>query len=337
MKINSYNELIKYLNKDSIVEKNLLINNKNMDYNRFEYDNGSKIIIDQDKEGICTSFPNEELIRDKFVIRRKLRYCAIKEHKHEYIEIVYVLKGDFIQSIKGQKYKMEKGDFCIYDKNTLHASDTINEDHIVINMLLTPEFFDGVFMHLLSDDNYISNFIVNTLYSMNTTQKFIKCHVNEGTTLHMIIQNLLIEYFSESTRSKAAINGYLLILFAELSRVLTQSNEAVINESQNVIKEEVLKYIRNNFKDVNLKSMAKYFHFHPSYLSNLIKKEFGKNLKDMLMEVKMAEVCNLLENTNKTIETIINEIGYTNSSYFYKVFKKQYGCTPMDYRNKIGE
>jgi len=337
MKINSYDELIKYLDKDSSEEKDILINNKNINYYMFEYDNVSKIIIDKDKEGVFTSLPNEELIRDKFVIRRKLRYCAIKEHKHEYIEIVYVLKGDFIQSIKGQKYKMEKGDFCIYDKNTLHASDTINEDHIVINMLLTPEFFDGVFMHLLSDDNYISNFIVNTLYSMNTTQKFIKCHVNEGTTLHMIIQNLLIEYFSESTRSKAAINGYLLILFAELSRLLTQSNEAVINESQNVIKEEVLKYIRNNFKDVNLKSMAKYFHFHPSYLSNLIKKEFGKNLKDMLMEVKMAEVCNLLENTNKTIETIINEIGYTNSSYFYKVFKKQYGCTPMDYRNKIGE
>lgn len=335
MKINNFDELIKYLDEDTSEEKNILKNNYRLASNIGKYGNGSAIIINQDKEGINTSFPNEELTEAKFAIKRKMRYCTINEHRHEYIEIVYVLKGEFIQSIEGQKYKMEKGDFCIFDKNTRHASEAINKNHIVINMLLTPKFFDGVFMHLLSDDNYISNFIVNTLYAMNSSQNFIKYHVKEGTTLHMLLEKLLIEYFSESTRSKAAINGYLLILFAELSRALTQSNEDLINESNKVIKEEVFNYLRENFKDIKLKSMAEYFHFHPSYLSNLIKKEFGKNLKDLLMEIRMAEACNLLENTNMTIETIINEIGYTNNSYFYKVFKKQYGCTPIDYKNRI--
>ncbi len=337
MKISNFDELIKYLDKDTSIEKNILKNNYRFNFDIDEDDNGSKIIINQDKEGINTSFPNEELTEAKFAIKRKVRYYTLHEHRHEYIEIVYVLKGEFVQSIEGKKNKMEKGDFCIFDKNTKHASEVINKNHIVINMLLTPKFFDGVFMHLLSDDNYISNFIVNTLYSMNNTQNFIKYHVNEGTTLHIILQNLLIEYFSESTRSKAAINGYLLILFAELSRALTQTNEAVINESHKSIKEEVFNYLRGNFKNTNLKSMAEYFHFHPSYLSNLIKKEFGKNLKDLFMEVRMAEACSLLENTNMTIETIISEIGYTNNSYFYKVFKKQFGCTPIDYRNRISK
>ncbi len=336
MKINGFDELIKYLDEDTNAEKNIIRSNYSLSSNIGEYDNGSKIIINEDKEGINTSFPNEELIESKFVIKRKLRYCNISEHRHEYIEIVYVLKGEFVQSIEGQKYKMKKGDFCIFDKNTKHSSEAISKNDIIINMLLTSKFFDGVFMHLLSDDNYISNFIVNTLYSMNTTQNFIKYHVKEETTLHMILQNLLIEYFSESTKSKAAINGYLLILFAELSRAITENNnEEFINESHKAIKEEVFNYLRENFADTNLKRMAEHFHFHPSYLSNLIKKEFGKNLKDLLMEIRMAEVCNLLENTNMTIETIINEIGYTNNSYFYKVFKKQYGCTPIDYRNRI--
>jgi YesN/AraC family two-component response regulator len=332
MKISNFEELIRYLDEDTAEEKEILSNNS---IGIRKMDNGNSIIINQDIKGISTSFPNEELTRNRFAIRRKYRYCTINEHRHEYIEIVYVLKGEFEQSIEGEKYKMKKGDFCIFDKNTRHASEAINKNHIVINILLTPKFFDGVFMHLLSDDNYISNFIVNTLYAMNSTQNFIKFHIDEGTTLHMILQNLLIEYFSESTRSKAAINGYLLILFAELSRALIQINEAAVDESQKVIKEKVLNYIRKNYKDINLKTMAKYFNFHPSYLSNLIKKEFGKNLKDLLMEVRMAEACNLLENTNVTIEAIINEIGYVNNSYFYKIFKKQYGCTPIEYRNNI--
>jgi YesN/AraC family two-component response regulator len=332
MKISNFEELIRYLDEDTAEEKEILSNNS---IGIRKMDNGNSIIINQDIKGISTSFPNEELTRNRFAIRRKYRYCTINEHRHEYIEIVYVLKGEFEQSIEGEKYKMKKGDFCIFDRNTRHASEAINKNHIVINILLTPKFFDGVFMHLLSDDNYISNFIVNTLYAMNSTQNFIKFHIHEGTTIHMILQNLLIEYFSESTRSKAAINGYLLILFAELSRALIQINEAAVDESQKVIKEKVLNYIRKNYKDINLKTMAKYFNFHPSYLSNLIKKEFGKNLKDLLMEVRMAEACNLLENTNVTIEAIINEIGYVNNSYFYKIFKKQYGCTPIEYRNNI--
>ncbi|WP_459481053.1 AraC family transcriptional regulator [Clostridium saccharoperbutylacetonicum] len=332
MKISNFEELIRYLDEDTAEEKEILSSNS---LGIRKMDNGNSIIINQDTKGISTSFPNEELTRNRFAIRRKYRYCTINEHRHEYIEIVYVLKGEFEQSIEGEKYKMKKGDFCIFDKNTRHASEAINKNHIVINILLTPKFFDGVFMHLLSDDNYISNFIVNTLYTMNSTQNFIKFHIDEGTTLHMILQNLLIEYFSESTRSKAAINGYLLILFAELSRALIKINEAAVDESQKVIKEKVLNYIRKNYKDINLKTMANYFNFHPSYLSNLIKKEFGKNLKDLLMEVRMAEACNLLENTNVTIEAIINEIGYVNNSYFYKIFKKQYGCTPIEYRNNI--
>lgn len=335
MKINNFDELIKYLDEDTNLEKNILNSNHMSNNIVYKYDNGSKIIINRDKEGIITSFPNEELTEAKFLIRRSLRYCTINEHRHEYIEMVYVLKGEFVQCIEGQNYKVNEGDFFIFDKNSRHALEVLNKNNIVLNMLLTPEFFDGVFMHLLSDDNYISNFIVNALYSMKHTQNFIKYHVAEGTTLHMILQNLLIEYFSESKRSKAAINGYLLILFTEISRELIEINEEEVYESQKLVKERVLNYIRKNYKNTNLKTMAKYFNFHPSYLSNLIKKEFGKNLKELLMEVRMAEACNLLENTNVTIESIINEIGYVNNSYFYKVFKKHNGCTPIEYRNNV--
>lgn len=337
MKISNFDELLRVLDEDTKEEKEILSSN-NMGMRKINgYFNESSIIINDDDKGINTSFPNEELSMNKFVIRRKLRYCTINEHRHEYIEIIYVLKGEFEQSIEGKKYKMKKGDFCIFDKNTRHSCEAINENNIVINILITPKFFDGVFMHLLCDDNYISNFIVNTLYSMNSTQNFIKFHIEEGTTLQMILHNLLIEYFSENTRSIAAINGYLLILFTELSRALIQINKKSIDESQKFIKEQVLNYIRKNYKDINLKTMAKFFNFHPSYLSNLIKKEFGKNLKDLIMEVRMAEACNLLENTNITIEAIINEIGYVNNSYFYKIFKKEYGCTPIEYRNNIKE
>ncbi len=342
MGIDSYNELITYLQNITSVESYTFNSDETFDFVKEEYHptnsldlKNTMIIMEKDKEGVYTSFPNEEVIKDKFTIRVKRRDFFIPKHRHEYIEIVYVLEGRVIQYINRQKQELEKGDICILDKNVQHTSEALKKSDVVINMLLTPEFFDGVFMNLLSDDNHISNFIVNSLYLMNTTQKFITYHVEEKTTLHMILESLLMEYFSEKTRSMAAINGYLLIFFTELSRGLTESKEEVINKLLKSLKKELLNYMRDNFKNCDLKTMAEYFHFHPNYLSNLIKKEFGKNLKDILMELKMTEATNMLTNTDITIENIINEVGYINNSYFYKVFKKQYGCTPADYRKGI--
>ncbi|MDF2884391.1 MAG: Cupin domain, partial [Clostridiaceae bacterium] len=117
MKISNFEELIRYLDEDTAEEKEILSSNS---IGIRKMDNGNSIIINQDTKGISTSFPNEELTRNRFAIRRKYRYCTINEHRHEYIEIVYVLKGEFEQSIEGEKYKMKKGDFCIFDKNTRH-------------------------------------------------------------------------------------------------------------------------------------------------------------------------------------------------------------------------
>ncbi|MEH7495670.1 AraC family transcriptional regulator, partial [Neobacillus niacini] len=259
------------------------------------------------------------------------------KHKHDYIEIVYVLEGSFIQEIKGRQIVLNKGDLCILDRNVVHSSLPLSETDVVVNIILTPEFFDGIFMHLLSDDNYISNFIINSLYSKSKEQNFLIHHVKDDSIIKIILENLLLEYFSTEVKSPAAINGYLLILFTELSREIIHSSGALIKDEQHKVKERILTYIRNRYKDTNLKEMADCFHFHPSYLSSLVKREFGKNLKDLLTEVRMSEASKLLKNTDMTIENIVYEVGYSNFSYFYKVFKKTYGMTPNQYKTNVSK
>jgi AraC-like DNA-binding protein/mannose-6-phosphate isomerase-like protein (cupin superfamily) len=300
-------------------------------------DNNWKIIMDKDEEGIITSYANNEVKTNKFAIRRKTKYIPILKHKHEYIEIVYVLEGRFIQEIKGRQIEMNKGDLCILDKNVVHSSLPLSDSDVVVNIILTPEFFDGIFMHLLSDDNYISNFIINSLYSKSKAHNFLIHHVKDDSVIKIILENLLLEYYSTVIKSSAAINGYLLILFTELSREITYSTGEFIKGEQNKVKEKISTYIRNRYKDTNLNEMADYFHFNPSYLSVLVKKEFGKNLKDLLTDVRMSEASKLLKNTEMTIENIVYEVGYNNISHFYKVFKKTYGVTPNQYKTNMLE
>ncbi|WP_226670679.1 AraC family transcriptional regulator [Metabacillus litoralis] len=338
MRLKSYDELFERINTRTDIEEDLLQTldrfptDKNQILEILKKKYNEKIIMKKDENGIVTSFPNNEVRKNKFVIKRKQKYIPILEHKHEYIEIVYVLQGSFIQEIKGRQIQMNEGDLCILDRNVVHSSLPLGESDVVINIILTPEFFDGIFMYLLSDDNNISNFVINSLYSKSKSQNFLKHHVKEGTMIQKTLENLLLEYYSTELRSSTAINGYFLILFTELSRETTDRTKEHINDEQHKVKEKILKFIRDRYKDINLNEMADYFHFHPSYLSSLIKKEFGKNLKDLLLEVRMTEASKLLKNTDMTIENIVHEVGYTNYSHFYKVFKKTYGVTPNQYK-----
>ncbi|WP_420489987.1 cupin domain-containing protein [Neobacillus vireti] len=118
----------------------------------------------------------------------------ILKYKHEYIEITYVLEGSFIQEIKGREIKMNKGDLCILDINVVHSSLPLRDSDVVINIILTPEFFNGIFMHLLSDDNYISNFIINSFYSKSKAQNFLIHHIKDDSVIKIILENLLFEY-----------------------------------------------------------------------------------------------------------------------------------------------
>ncbi|WP_175639641.1 AraC family transcriptional regulator [Metabacillus schmidteae] len=344
MRLKSYEELFDVINTRTDIEEHILQTLDNFQKNNklpLAIPNNKvegkdrKIIMENDKNGIVTSYPNNEVRINKVAIRRKLKYIPIFEHKHEYIEIVYVLQGSFIQEIKGRQIQMNKGDLCILDKNVVHSSLPLGESDLVVNIILTPEFFDGIFMYLLSDDNNISNFIINSLYSKSKSQNFLKHHVKEGTMIQKILENLLLEYYSPELKSSTAINGYFLILFTELSREISDRSGEHINVEQHKVKEKILKYIREQYKDTTLNEMANYFNFHPSYLSSLIKKEFGKNLKDILLEVRMTEASKLLKNTDMTVENIVHEVGYTNYSHFYKVFKKTYGMTPNQYKTNV--
>lgn len=293
------------------------------------------LILDPSDDGTLVSSPNDYVASQHFVIKKKLRYMDITTHRHNYLEMVYVYSGTLTQTINNQSITMNAGEICILDTKAKHSIKALNSQDLAINFILTPEFFDGVFMTLLSDQNYVSNFIINSIYNRHKFNSFIVFHTSENKTIQNIMYNLLTEYYLPEMGSTAAINGYFLLLFTALSRAYEfNATHEQINSVNMEVKSDLLKYLRKNYKTATLNSTALYFHFHPNYLSNLIKKEFGKTFKELLTPIRLKQACSLLEHSEETIEKIIEQVGYTNSSHFYRLFKKYYKMTPYEFRKK---
>jgi AraC-like DNA-binding protein len=95
-------------------------------------------------------------------------------------------------------------------------------------------------------------------------------------------------------------------------------------------------YIRQHIYDkFGLKHVAASVNVHPTYLSSQFKKETGKNITDYIIDEKMHEAIALLQNENLSITQISELLGFGSTSYFAKVFRKTYRCTPTEFLRNI--
>ncbi len=123
----------------------------------------------------------------------------------------------------------------------------------------------------------------------------------------------------------------------ELHQLLLSLLENQHNQkySQNV--EKVLQILHEKYKEpLTLKEVAEHLHLNVMYLGQLFKKETKKSFSAYLNHLRMEQAKWLLIHSNQNINEISNEIGYNNTTYFSKLFKKIVGQSPSEYRENQG-
>ena len=94
-----------------------------------------------------------------------------------------------------------------------------------------------------------------------------------------------------------------------------------------------IKYLKTNFhKDAKLSVLADLCDLSPSYFSRLFNKSVGKSVSEYVKSLRLQRACDLLVSTDHTVVGIAAEVGYVDCGYFCKLFKKQFACTPLEYR-----
>lgn len=126
------------------------------------------------------------------------------------------------------------------------------------------------------------------------------------------------------------INNWMIALLNEITYRIYILSE----EKKNKKIETIISIIEKECgQDINLNIIANRINLNPSYVSRLFKEHMNLSFIDYLTDVRMNKAMNLLKNTNLKINEIASEVGYFNSNYFIRIFKKKTGRTPGKYRN----
>ncbi len=118
---------------------------------------------------------------------------------------------------------------------------------------------------------------------------------------------------------------------------MSQSLSPLNNQNNNSIHSEefkkMLEYINENYnKRLFLKELAQKFYINANYCCDLFKKNTGKTFSQYVISLKMKKAEELLLYSSYSISEVASMSGYSDYYFFNKVFKKEYGCTPSQFR-----
>lgn len=257
-----------------------------------------------------------------------------KPHRHNYIELMYVCKGEFIHTIGGEKIAMKTGDFLLMDQNVTHcvSTTTQDQDNEGVIFLIRPEFFD-IPSQMIQGKNVISDFMVNLLRKDNASPQYLLFRLNGQKNIENLIENLISSVLQNDNNNEELIRQYTMgLMFLHLLDCSFSQPQCVTQSQWDTIIGETLKYIDNQYKTAKLNLIAAEFHQTTSAMSKMIKKETGATFQELLIRRRFSQATRLLTETNLRVEEIAVNIGYENLSYFYRQFKQRYGMTPRQYR-----
>ena len=132
-------------------------------------------------------------------------------------------------------------------------------------------------------------------------------------------------YFSNMRTQLAMETANFLLEHIDHSR-------ARINHTS--FEEDLTQLIRQDLSSVTLSQTAAYFQVSVPYISELIHQITGCNFTALVLKIRMEEAGRLLDESSLSLSEISQLVGYQESSYFMKVFKKYYNSTPTQYRNR---
>ena len=255
-------------------------------------------------------------------------------HTHDYIELGYVVEGEFKQKILGKDISFKKGELFLIDKNCLHQDYLYDDGSLVIFIGLANEIFDEVMVGKINEEKML-DFLRNALMKQKDIQQYLhfKPKNLDNGKLEKLLMQLWSELESPDDASKYICKGLIIRILHMLS---TEYNFYLSNEHRKkmnwIVFEEITKYINEHYIDITIKDLVDKFHFNEDYYNRILKEKTGMTYSEYVQNIRLGNAEKLLRTTKNTVDEVAHRVGYHNRGYFYKIFIEKYEMTPAKYR-----
>ena len=256
-------------------------------------------------------------------------------HRHDYFYFNYTYQGEYdsISFKYDNRITIREGELYAGQPFAGHAL-CVHDDKetTIIGVLIQKDTFCRAFLPMLSANSKLFHFLLDP--STNEfSDEYIHFKIENGCNIRALLEMMVIEYANRQEDTQVVLKSLTLSFLIQIARQYVNANRESVKKSPS---EKIVQYIGEHVDTVTLKEIARYFSYHPNYISTLLHREIGKSFSEILLELRMERAVILLQGTDLPIEEISSVLGYSNSSNFYKAFRDYYHVSPREYVSSIG-
>lgn len=256
-------------------------------------------------------------------------------HSHEYLELFYIIDGEYKQHILGNEFTFHQGELCLIDRNCQHQELLGSHSATLLFLGITNIMFEDIMKRNVTTER-ITSFLNMALMQQKSLQQYIHFKPQSQTAARQMEASLL-QLLEELDRHDEASPLICQGLLLRIMRILSTQYDFSLSRQQRkqmnyLLFEEITDYMLAHLNRLSTALLAEEFHFQEDYFNRLIKAQSGLTYTEYLQLLRLRKAEELLTHTDKTIEKIAEEVGYHNKGYFYKIFLEKHHLTPAQYR-----
>lgn len=238
------------------------------------------------------------------------------QHTHNCSELFYVIDGQGQFLIEDQTYPVSPSDLVIVNPNVAHTEVSLNASplkYIVLGV-------EGLELTATNNDDNTNFCIIN-----------FKTHKDN---ILLCLQNMLTEIETKHPGYEIVCQDLMEILIVLLGR---QTNFSTIltpvNKKASRLCGSTKRYIDAHYQEnITLDQLADVCHVSKYHLAHAFTEEYGISPINYLISKRISEAEHLLKTTDFSLSLISSTTGFSSSSYFAQIFRKQKGMSPTEFR-----
>ena len=239
-------------------------------------------------------------------------------HWHEYVEILYLIKGQFSAIVQATEYQLNEGDLIIINSGDLHMTRSNTCTYLLLQISASqmrqylPDFDTMRFDTIIPCSEQPAP-LRALLSEMNEIRQ------NPSDSYQLLFTSRLYEFLYHLCRSYSH-----------------QIPSASLTGSQRDLQRvtHVMNWVKVHYPEpLSLETAADSLALSKEYFCRLFKKYTGQTFLEYLNDVRTMHLYEDLQNSDETITVLMEKNGLSNYKIFMRTFKKLYGSTPQKMRS----
>jgi len=250
-------------------------------------------------------------------------------HKHNFYEIMWVQRGASRQAIDYQEYQIYAGTLFFISPGQLHLFEEWDNVEGYV-LMFTEEFF---LLNLQNKNTLFELSYLDNLYA----QPLLELTSADAAELQVLF-DLLSTEFGQPIPHDDSLRALLLVLLNQIQRKVNVQREGSPSTHYQAVFKQLNALLQKHYIDNwPVSYYADALNITPHHLNTVTRTITGQTAGEIVRGRSILEAKRLLTFSDQTVLQIADQLGYNDSAYFARTFKRQTGLAPITFRQQMSQ